>query len=155
MSPFMAFLISGLILLLIPLICFLTFMCLRIYKLKHQQRTVYGSPVIVTSSTHTTAAGPYPVTVAVPAATIQQTSAQYGHPGVYPMPQPQTGGYPAPYPPTQTQQAAPYPPASTAGGSMPMPGGNPSAMNPPSYDQVVGNDAYQKQAPYNPGYNAN
>ncbi|XP_059613377.1 protein shisa-5 isoform X3 [Phlebotomus argentipes] len=152
MSPFTAFLISGLILLFIPLICFLIFICMRAYKLRHQQRTIYGAPVIVTSSTHTTAAGPYPVTVAVPAATIQQTAAPYGQPGVYPMPQ---TGYSAPYPPAQTQQAAaPYPPASGAGSSMPMPG-NPTGMNPPSYDQVVGNDAYQKQSPYNPSYGGN
>uniref|UniRef100_A0A1B0CHQ7 Putative conserved secreted protein n=1 Tax=Lutzomyia longipalpis TaxID=7200 RepID=A0A1B0CHQ7_LUTLO len=142
-----------LIVILIVLIC--SGVCEGGRRYHNRGAIIHPTPVIVTSSTHTTAAGPYPVTVAVPAATIQQTSAQYGHPGVYPMPQPQTGGYPAPYPPTQTQQAAPYPPASTAGGSMPMPGGNPSAMNPPSYDQVVGNDAYQKQAPYNPGYNAN
>lgn len=108
----------------------------------------------MTSSTHTTATGPYPVTVAVPAATIQQSAAPYGQPGVYPMPQPQSSGYPAPYPPTQTQQSAPYPPVSGAGGSMPMPQ-NSTTMNPPSYDQVVSNDAYQKQAPYNPSYGGN
>ncbi|XP_059613376.1 uncharacterized protein LOC132259666 isoform X2 [Phlebotomus argentipes] len=119
---------------------------------KKRQSSICETPVIVTSSTHTTAAGPYPVTVAVPAATIQQTAAPYGQPGVYPMPQ---TGYSAPYPPAQTQQAAaPYPPASGAGSSMPMPG-NPTGMNPPSYDQVVGNDAYQKQSPYNPSYGGN
>uniref|UniRef100_A0A1L8DPJ0 Putative conserved secreted protein n=1 Tax=Nyssomyia neivai TaxID=330878 RepID=A0A1L8DPJ0_9DIPT len=142
------------------LVCFVIFLlctlCGVCCRKKRNNGAIFSSPVIVTSSTHTTAAGPYPVTVAVPAGTIQHTTTQYGQPGVYAMPQPQTGGYPAPYPPAQHQQAAPYPPANAAaGGSMPMPGANPSTMNPPSYDQVVGNDAYQKQAPYNPGYNAN
>ncbi|XP_059613375.1 protein shisa-5 isoform X1 [Phlebotomus argentipes] len=131
------------------LLCTLCGVCCR---KKRNAGAIFSSPVIVTSSTHTTAAGPYPVTVAVPAATIQQTAAPYGQPGVYPMPQ---TGYSAPYPPAQTQQAAaPYPPASGAGSSMPMPG-NPTGMNPPSYDQVVGNDAYQKQSPYNPSYGGN
>lgn len=47
----------------------------------------------------------------------------------------------APYP--TTQSAAPYPTAS----HLPM-------MDPPAYNEVVGNESYQKQAPYNPNYNA-
>ncbi|XP_055702422.1 protein shisa-5 isoform X3 [Phlebotomus papatasi] len=143
----------------IPIVvCFVIFLLCTICgvccRKKRNAGAVFSSPVIVTSSTHTTATGPYPVTVAVPAATIQQSAAPYGQPGVYPMPQPQSSGYPAPYPPAQTQQSAPYPPVSGAGGSMPMPQ-NSTTMNPPSYDQVVSNDAYQKQAPYNPSYGGN
>ncbi|GAB0093830.1 integral component of membrane [Sergentomyia squamirostris] len=132
------------------LLCTLCGVCCR---KKRNAGAIFSSPVIVTSTTHTTAAGPYPVTVAVPASTIQHSGAQYGQPGVYAMPQPQSGAgaYPAPYPPAQSH-AAPYP-ATSGAGSMPMPGG--TNMNPPSYDQVVNNDAYQKQSPYNPNYGGN
>uniref|UniRef100_A0A6B2E895 Putative conserved secreted protein n=1 Tax=Phlebotomus kandelakii TaxID=1109342 RepID=A0A6B2E895_9DIPT len=131
------------------LLCTLCGVCCR---KKRNAGAIFSSPVIVTSSTHTTATGPYPVTVAVPPSTITQTAAPYGQPGVYPMPQAQSGGYPAHYPPAQ-QSSTPYPPASGAGG-MPMPGMNPT-MNPPTYDQVVSTDAYQKQSPYNPNYSGN
>lgn len=60
----------------------------------------------------------------------------------------------------QQQQHQPYPPypvhnQSMGAQSYPMVGaGPPEHMNPPSYDQVVTAEPYQKQAPYNPDYSA-
>lgn len=56
-------------------------------------------------------------------------------------PYPPAGGNTAPYPMTNTM---PYPPAAH---------GPLDNINPPSYDQVLSAEQYQKQAPYNPGYN--
>lgn len=81
------------------------------------------------------------------------------------MPQHQQHGMPMPgqynpYTPPQTN--APYPtntpypmgmPQPGSGGAMPMPQ-NPAMMNPPSYNEVVGNEGYQKQAPYNPNFSS-
>lgn len=52
--------------------------------------------------------------------------------------------------PQPYQQAAPAPYPVTA---MPQPyGGQSSQPYPPSYEQVVGQEGYQKQAPYNPNF---
>lgn len=71
---------------------------------------------------------PYPT--GAPMAGVPYPPAPYGQPqGMYPPAS-------SPYPP----QAAPYPPQQE--------------MNPPTYTDVVGNQTYQKQAPYNPNYTA-
>lgn len=95
-------------------------------------------------------------------------------PAAYPMPQHQHQGMPMPgqnygqYPSAMMPQAtqAPYPTNAQYPMGMPQPGvagvvvggmgmpmpQNPAMMNPPSYNEVVGNEAYQKQAPYNPNF---
>lgn len=121
------------------------------------------APVVVVSEQHTSA-GPYPVTVQHQ---HQGNMTAHATPGAYPMPQPhhQQQGMPMPgnYGPyagigmPQAGGQAPYPtnvpyPAGVPGvGAMPMPQ-NPAMMNPPSYNEVVGSEAYQKQAPYNPNF---
>ncbi|XP_067631733.1 uncharacterized protein [Eurosta solidaginis] len=117
------------------------------------------APVVVTSATHT-APRSYPVAQMVPPPTAgyqqQQTMyppypTQTQHAPVHmPMPMPMPTAQP-PMPAVQPYMA-PYPPASAAN------------MNPPSYDAVVAGNApgaqnnsssgYEKQAPYNPSYNA-
>lgn len=118
---------------------------------------LFLAPVVVVSEQHTNA-GPYPVTVqhqhtnmtAQPYPMMMQQQQQ--QPGM-PMP----GNYgpyagqpgQAPYP----TNAAPYPMAMPQPAVMPMPQ-NPAMMNPPSYNEVVGSEAYQKQAPYNPNFSS-
>lgn len=113
------------------------------------------APVVVVSEQHQTAGG-YPVTVQHHNANMTQAHVQPGMPGAYPMPQPgsmsmppnynQFGGAQVPYP-TNT----PYPMGMPQPGVMPMP---PQHQNPPSYNEVVGNEAYQKQAPFNPNFSS-
>ncbi|XP_039956089.1 extensin isoform X5 [Bactrocera tryoni] len=110
------------------------------------QRTV--APVVVTSTTHT-APGSYPVTQVPPPNAYQQQpmyppypTATSG-PNQMPMPMPM----PSAQPPMPGMQ--PYPPA--------VPAAN---YNPPSYEAAVAGvgvaqpNTYEKQAPYNPNYNA-
>lgn len=115
------------------------------------------APVVVVSEQHTNA-GPYPVTVQHHHTANMTAQAypmpQHQQPGGMPMPG-NYGPYPgsgmpqphqAPYP-TNTPYPMPQP------GAMPMPH-NPAMMNPPSYNDVVGSEAYQKQAPYNPNFSS-
>ncbi|XP_049309535.1 uncharacterized protein LOC105232031 isoform X9 [Bactrocera dorsalis] len=108
----------------------------------------YPSPVVVTSTTHT-APGSYPVTQMPPPNAYQQQpmyppypTATSG-PNQMPMPMPM----PSAQPPMPGMQ--PYPPA--------VPAAN---YNPPSYEAAVAGvgvaqqNTYEKQAPYNPNYNA-
>ncbi|XP_017474504.1 PREDICTED: protein shisa-5 isoform X2 [Rhagoletis zephyria] len=111
------------------------------------------APVVVTSTTHT-APGGYPVTQMPPATGYQQQSmyppypTQTGVHGEMPMPMPVA----QPPAPGIQPYVTPYPPMPAA------------AMNPPSYDAAVAgvgtgqpnnaSSGYEKQAPYNPHYNA-
>ncbi|XP_039956090.1 extensin isoform X6 [Bactrocera tryoni] len=113
-----------------------------------QRGTVLATPVVVTSTTHT-APGSYPVTQVPPPNAYQQQpmyppypTATSG-PNQMPMPMPM----PSAQPPMPGMQ--PYPPA--------VPAAN---YNPPSYEAAVAGvgvaqpNTYEKQAPYNPNYNA-
>ncbi|XP_049309532.1 protein shisa-5 isoform X8 [Bactrocera dorsalis] len=113
-----------------------------------QRGTVLSTPVVVTSTTHT-APGSYPVTQMPPPNAYQQQpmyppypTATSG-PNQMPMPMPM----PSAQPPMPGMQ--PYPPA--------VPAAN---YNPPSYEAAVAGvgvaqqNTYEKQAPYNPNYNA-
>ncbi|XP_050323816.1 uncharacterized protein LOC126755353 isoform X3 [Bactrocera neohumeralis] len=115
----------------------------------YQQHLRYPKPpVVVTSTTHT-APGSYPVTQVPPPNAYQQQpmyppypTATSG-PNQVPMPMPM----PSAQPPMPGMQ--PYPPA--------VPAAN---YNPPSYEAAVAGvgvaqpNTYEKQAPYNPNYNA-
>lgn len=136
--------------------------------------SLFLAPVVVTSQTHT---GPYPVTVQSSTVPTSYPPASAMAPGVYPMPQPHYGGVAGPnpmvgggapyggFPNASAQPAMPYPSNTPYPMPMPQPVMNPAmnpashqataaAMNPPSYTEVMGNEAYQKQAPYNPNFNA-
>ncbi|XP_067631734.1 uncharacterized protein [Eurosta solidaginis] len=140
-------------------IIFVIMSCCRFCCSNKKRGTVLSTPVVVTSATHT-APRSYPVAQMVPPPTAgyqqQQTMyppypTQTQHAPVHmPMPMPMPTAQP-PMPAVQPYMA-PYPPASAAN------------MNPPSYDAVVAGNApgaqnnsssgYEKQAPYNPSYNA-
>ncbi|XP_018805098.1 PREDICTED: extensin isoform X9 [Bactrocera latifrons] len=108
------------------------------------------SPVVVTSTTHT-APGSYPVTQVPPPNTYQQQPMYPHYPtatsGPNQMPMPMPMPMPSAQPPMPGMQ--PYPPA--------VPAAN---YNPPSYEAAVAGvgvaqpNTYEKQAPYNPNYNA-
>lgn len=120
---------------------------------------LFLAPVVITSQTHQPVGSPtaYPVhSNAMP----QQFApvAQQGMPMPY--------GAPAPYPPMNAPYSPPmYPPAP---GSSPYPpqgapyqgAGYPpqvtpyqqGMMNPPSYNDAVNNESFQKQAAYNPNF---
>ncbi|XP_054739270.1 protein shisa-5 isoform X3 [Anastrepha obliqua] len=114
---------------------------------------VLSTPVVVTSTTHT-APGGYPVAQMPPATGYQQQAVYPPYPtqatahGQMPMPMPAAT---SPAPGVQAY-VAPYPPMPTA------------TMNPPSYEAAVAgvgvgqpnnaSSGYEKQAPYNPNYNA-
>lgn len=113
------------------------------------------APVVVVSEQHQPTGG-YPVTVQHHNASMAQQGMQggaYPMPAAHtqmPMPPPnygQYGGNAAPYPTN-----APYPMGMPQPAVMPMPP-NPN-QNPPSYNEVVGNEAYQKQAPFNPNFSS-
>ncbi|XP_011188597.1 uncharacterized protein LOC105216034 isoform X9 [Zeugodacus cucurbitae] len=107
------------------------------------------SPVVVTSTTHT-APGGYPITQVPPPSGYQQQPmyppypTPAGAPGQMPMPMPMPGAQ------SPMSGVQPYPPAVPA-----------TTYNPPSYDAAVAgvgvaqpNNSFEKQAPYNPNYNA-
>lgn len=140
---------------------------------------LFLAPVVITSQTHqavgsptaypvpggyqTAAHGPMPLpysdSTPYPIGVNQTSYPAAGMP--YPAYPPQQGG--SPYPPQSTPYppagaAAPYPPA---GGAAPYPispyppqngAQYGQGMNPPAYNEVVGNENYQKQAPYNPNF---
>uniref|UniRef100_A0A0A1WVY7 Translation initiation factor IF-2 n=1 Tax=Zeugodacus cucurbitae TaxID=28588 RepID=A0A0A1WVY7_ZEUCU len=114
-----------------------------------QRGTVLSTPVVVTSTTHT-APGGYPITQVPPPSGYQQQPmyppypTPAGAPGQMPMPMPMPGAQPP------MSGVQPYPPAVPA-----------TTYNPPSYDAAVAgvgvaqpNNSFEKQAPYNPNYNA-
>lgn len=108
------------------------------------------------SEQHTNA-GPYPVTVQHHNANMTATAVP---PSAYPMPQPgmpmpgNYGPYGVPATNVPYPSNTPYPMGvQQQPMGMPMPQ-NPAMMNPPSYNEVVGNEAYQKQAPYNPNFSS-
>lgn len=110
------------------------------------------APVVVISEQHTNQ-GPYPVTV-------QHNHTTNVNPQAYPMPQPgmpmpgNYGPYGAPTGQAPYPMNAPYPVGMPQPGGMPMPQNPAAMMNPPSYNEVVGSEAYQKQAPYNPNFSS-
>lgn len=131
---------------------------------------LFLAPVVITSQTHQPVGAPraYPVhtnhyhTTVLPAAMPQPysdstprypaagapypTTAPYPTEGNASFPRDASAPYPpAPYPPGPYGQQ-PYPPVAAA----PYP--PQAAMDPPAYNEVVGQQNYQKQAPYNPGY---
>ncbi|XP_049309529.1 protein shisa-5 isoform X5 [Bactrocera dorsalis] len=121
---------------------------LRGRQRRRNERDSNKAPVVVTSTTHT-APGSYPVTQMPPPNAYQQQpmyppypTATSG-PNQMPMPMPM----PSAQPPMPGMQ--PYPPA--------VPAAN---YNPPSYEAAVAGvgvaqqNTYEKQAPYNPNYNA-
>ncbi|XP_049309525.1 uncharacterized protein LOC105232031 isoform X1 [Bactrocera dorsalis] len=127
----------------------LIFAFLKKRSVKSDLKTLFPkAPVVVTSTTHT-APGSYPVTQMPPPNAYQQQpmyppypTATSG-PNQMPMPMPM----PSAQPPMPGMQ--PYPPA--------VPAAN---YNPPSYEAAVAGvgvaqqNTYEKQAPYNPNYNA-
>ncbi|XP_049309527.1 protein shisa-5 isoform X3 [Bactrocera dorsalis] len=140
-------LIFGFIIVVIWLYCFFE-VCRRRRHQHYQQFPNVDTPVVVTSTTHT-APGSYPVTQMPPPNAYQQQpmyppypTATSG-PNQMPMPMPM----PSAQPPMPGMQ--PYPPA--------VPAAN---YNPPSYEAAVAGvgvaqqNTYEKQAPYNPNYNA-
>ncbi|XP_053963296.1 protein shisa-5 isoform X3 [Anastrepha ludens] len=145
--PVLLFLVSFFLVLLICLKRRRRGVVLRTYT------TTTGSPVVVTSTTHT-APGGYPVAQMPPATGYQQQAMYPPYPtqatahGQMPMPMPAAT---SPAPGVQAY-VAPYPPMPTA------------TMNPPSYEAAVAgvgvgqpnnaSSGYEKQAPYNPNYNA-
>ncbi|XP_054739269.1 protein shisa-5 isoform X2 [Anastrepha obliqua] len=126
---------------------------LRGRKRYTNERLSHKAPVVVTSTTHT-APGGYPVAQMPPATGYQQQAVYPPYPtqatahGQMPMPMPAAT---SPAPGVQAY-VAPYPPMPTA------------TMNPPSYEAAVAgvgvgqpnnaSSGYEKQAPYNPNYNA-
>ncbi|XP_036218527.1 uncharacterized protein [Bactrocera oleae] len=118
--------------------------CIKRRRTVVTQRTL--APVVVTSTTHT-APGGYPVTQVPPPNAYQQQPMYPPYPtaaggaGQMPMPMPSA------QPPMPGMQ--PYPPAVPA-----------TNYNPPSYEAAVAGvgvaqpNTYEKQAPYNPNYNA-
>ncbi|XP_049309526.1 uncharacterized protein LOC105232031 isoform X2 [Bactrocera dorsalis] len=130
--------------------CLCLGICYNVRKRRnmHNNTTFPSPPVVVTSTTHT-APGSYPVTQMPPPNAYQQQpmyppypTATSG-PNQMPMPMPM----PSAQPPMPGMQ--PYPPA--------VPAAN---YNPPSYEAAVAGvgvaqqNTYEKQAPYNPNYNA-
>ncbi|XP_011188594.1 uncharacterized protein LOC105216034 isoform X1 [Zeugodacus cucurbitae] len=112
-------------------------------------RQTTEAPVVVTSTTHT-APGGYPITQVPPPSGYQQQPmyppypTPAGAPGQMPMPMPMPGAQ------SPMSGVQPYPPAVPA-----------TTYNPPSYDAAVAgvgvaqpNNSFEKQAPYNPNYNA-
>ncbi|XP_018805091.1 PREDICTED: extensin isoform X3 [Bactrocera latifrons] len=124
--------------------------CRRRRHQQYQQFPNVATPVVVTSTTHT-APGSYPVTQVPPPNTYQQQPMYPHYPtatsGPNQMPMPMPMPMPSAQPPMPGMQ--PYPPA--------VPAAN---YNPPSYEAAVAGvgvaqpNTYEKQAPYNPNYNA-
>lgn len=131
------------------------------------------APVVITSQTHQPVGAPtaYPVHTGgvqtsyhhtVVSSQIMQpsmpmpyngSSAPYPTGPAHPMPgvasyPPAPYGQQATYPPT----ASPYPPQSTPYPQQSAPYPAQPDLNPPTYSDVVTNQSYQKQAPYNPNY---
>lgn len=123
------------------------------------------SPPVTTIVVPTTGTAPYPTqtgfpmpTPAYPYPTIQ-TQLGPPPPGLnvqggmaYPMPTPMYPNSAAPYPNSAAPyptQAAPYPPTQQG---PPYPHNATHDMNPPSYTEAVGHEAYLKQSPYNPSH---
>ncbi|XP_053963295.1 uncharacterized protein LOC128866516 isoform X2 [Anastrepha ludens] len=139
----------------LSLCCICTACCVGIRRRRniHNSTTCSSPPVVVTSTTHT-APGGYPVAQMPPATGYQQQAMYPPYPtqatahGQMPMPMPAAT---SPAPGVQAY-VAPYPPMPTA------------TMNPPSYEAAVAgvgvgqpnnaSSGYEKQAPYNPNYNA-
>ncbi|XP_018805093.1 PREDICTED: protein shisa-5 isoform X5 [Bactrocera latifrons] len=123
---------------------------LRGRQRRTNERVSNKAPVVVTSTTHT-APGSYPVTQVPPPNTYQQQPMYPHYPtatsGPNQMPMPMPMPMPSAQPPMPGMQ--PYPPA--------VPAAN---YNPPSYEAAVAGvgvaqpNTYEKQAPYNPNYNA-
>ncbi|XP_053963294.1 protein shisa-5 isoform X1 [Anastrepha ludens] len=144
---------TGSIILFIWVVCM--FKVCRRCNTPHQYQQIPSTfaPVVVTSTTHT-APGGYPVAQMPPATGYQQQAMYPPYPtqatahGQMPMPMPAAT---SPAPGVQAY-VAPYPPMPTA------------TMNPPSYEAAVAgvgvgqpnnaSSGYEKQAPYNPNYNA-
>ncbi|XP_049309530.1 protein shisa-5 isoform X6 [Bactrocera dorsalis] len=146
MEEFIIVFIINFIILIMILVC-VTCICPKIRETRNRGR-ILAAPVVVTSTTHT-APGSYPVTQMPPPNAYQQQpmyppypTATSG-PNQMPMPMPM----PSAQPPMPGMQ--PYPPA--------VPAAN---YNPPSYEAAVAGvgvaqqNTYEKQAPYNPNYNA-
>ncbi|XP_039956088.1 extensin isoform X4 [Bactrocera tryoni] len=146
MEDFIIVFIINFIILIMILVC-VTCICPKIRETRNRGR-ILAAPVVVTSTTHT-APGSYPVTQVPPPNAYQQQpmyppypTATSG-PNQMPMPMPM----PSAQPPMPGMQ--PYPPA--------VPAAN---YNPPSYEAAVAGvgvaqpNTYEKQAPYNPNYNA-
>ncbi|XP_050323817.1 protein shisa-5 isoform X4 [Bactrocera neohumeralis] len=146
MEDFIIVFIINFIILIMILVC-VTCICPKIRETRNRGR-ILAAPVVVTSTTHT-APGSYPVTQVPPPNAYQQQpmyppypTATSG-PNQVPMPMPM----PSAQPPMPGMQ--PYPPA--------VPAAN---YNPPSYEAAVAGvgvaqpNTYEKQAPYNPNYNA-
>lgn len=99
-----------------------------------------SGPGVVQSSYHTTIVSapampmPYSDSAPYPTGPTQYSSAAPYPPAPYGQQQPM-------YPPAAN--ASPYPPQSAPYGQQAMP---------PTYTDVMGNQTYQKQSPYNPGY---
>ncbi|XP_014100269.1 uncharacterized protein [Bactrocera oleae] len=144
MEAFVIVFIINFIILIIILVC-VTIICPKIRETRNRGR-ILAAPVVVTSTTHT-APGGYPVTQVPPPNAYQQQPMYPPYPtaaggaGQMPMPMPSA------QPPMPGMQ--PYPPAVPA-----------TNYNPPSYEAAVAGvgvaqpNTYEKQAPYNPNYNA-
>ncbi|CRK91703.1 CLUMA_CG005349, isoform B [Clunio marinus] len=124
---------------------------------KNNEGAVFSTPVVITSQTHQPVGSPtaYPVQTNVshsgytqqPPSAMPMPQPYSSHPTSAPYPAssaPYPSGGQAPYPtggapyPTYGQASAPYPPQAS--------------MDPPPYNEVMGSENLQKQAPYNPGY---
>ncbi|XP_058981810.1 uncharacterized protein LOC101897338 isoform X1 [Musca domestica] len=115
------------------------------------KNTEGGTPIVVTSATHT-APGGYPVSQMPVGATTATTATAY-----------QTQSYATPYPPQGAPTQMPMPmPACPPGVQPPHVAPYPPMPSaaPPSYDVAVSgagagvpnNGSYEKQAPYNPNF---
>ncbi|CRK91702.1 CLUMA_CG005349, isoform A [Clunio marinus] len=149
--------IIGVVYLIIVIVVF-TLICKCLCQSCSQSETpMYSTPVVITSQTHQPVGSPtaYPVQTNVshsgytqqPPSAMPMPQPYSSHPTSAPYPAssaPYPSGGQAPYPtggapyPTYGQASAPYPPQAS--------------MDPPPYNEVMGSENLQKQAPYNPGY---
>ncbi|XP_028898576.1 protein shisa-5 isoform X3 [Zeugodacus cucurbitae] len=143
--------VMGSIVVTLAISCLCGVICCGVRKRRnmHNNTTFPNPPVVVTSTTHT-APGGYPITQVPPPSGYQQQPmyppypTPAGAPGQMPMPMPMPGAQ------SPMSGVQPYPPAVPA-----------TTYNPPSYDAAVAgvgvaqpNNSFEKQAPYNPNYNA-
>ncbi|KAG5673395.1 hypothetical protein PVAND_003450 [Polypedilum vanderplanki] len=130
---------------------------------KKDEGAIFSTPVVVTSTTHQAPGSNYVVPTDQTTVPSQQSMPYpMQNQSAMPYPSQPIALYPpmnaaAPYPPMPVGNAAPYPPMNT-GPISPYPPpiqSQQSMYSPPSYQEVISQAPYQKQAPYNPNYSGN
>uniref|UniRef100_A0A6M2E033 Putative splicing factor 3a subunit 2 n=1 Tax=Xenopsylla cheopis TaxID=163159 RepID=A0A6M2E033_XENCH len=142
------------------IVLFILFFICGLCCRRKTQGQIFNTPVIITGQTHepvdgttqqsayqSTNAAPYPVA----AGYAPYPNTQPGYPPAQPYPAQPYPMQPQPPYPVANPQAMPQPMTQPMPQSMPQPMPAPGAL-PPPYSEVVRQEAYSKQSPFNPNY---